>query len=150
MPLDEYWYEPHERFRDMMRVCIVLLAVLFGCGKKSNPPAPYVLYGSASRWDTMYDTLRYFVPVPIEKPETVITERAKVILRLDTVRRVIQVGQVVKTPVAVRETTRVVVQQVVEAPRRAERRTWGFWTFLIIFAVCTVGLWLAWKLLIRR
>lgn len=133
-----------------MRVVAVLFVVLYGCGKRSNPTTVHALHGSAFRWDTIYDTLRYFVPVPIEKPETVITERAKVILRLDTVRRVIQVGQVVKTPVAVRETTRVVIHQTVEAPRKAERRTWWVWTFLIIFAVCTVGLWLAWKLLIRR
>lgn len=134
----------------MAKVYVLALIVVLGCSRKANKVSGQVFYGSASKWDTIYDTLRYFVPVPIHKPETVITERSKVVLKLDTVRRVIQVGQVVKTPIAIRETTKVVIHHTHEAQGKVDRRRFDFWWGFVIFALCTAGLWLAWRLLIKR
>ena len=111
----------------MKHSVIMLTLLLSHCPRKvivaTPPPGGQVV---RSYVDTLYDTLRYFAKLE----DTVRLERTALVLRYDTLRNVVQVSQVLKTPMrvdTVRLTQYVITQQPAPSPPSAPGMACWVW-----------------------
>lgn len=122
---------------------IAVLPALYWCTRKpftsAPPPAADIV---RTHVDTLYDTLRYFAKVN----DTIRLERTILAIKYDTIHNLIQISQVVKTPVrtdTVRLTQYVITQEPTKPNSTALPKVWlvGIAVLVVLTIFVTLRLW---------
>jgi hypothetical protein len=124
----------------------IIIFLLSHCHRRAITTAPLPASGQVVRSyvDTLYDTLRYYAKLT----DTVRLERTVLALRYDTLRNLVQIAQVVKTPIrsdTVR-LTQYVITQTSQPATTPPPRGLAWWVWALVGAGAVIAILLLLKL----